>query len=506
MTLFFSPSGNDWTDTAAAPAHRTRSGHRLRLVATASAGRDARGGVARPWRAAFPAFRVVAVAREMLLSLASAGLLLLSEPHLATALAWGLVLVVAVPAAIAAAGGYAWRTLGEGAVESPTVLRAGTMVIVTLMVFGYLGLIQVPVMLVAAAVPAAVAATLAGRRIARHSVVRRRAKGDAMMRTVVVGSAAGVRDLIAEIKKTPGAGYDIVGWCGAPGDADAPRGVVALGALDSIEGVADIVAEHRADVVLLVGEHGPTAARRVSWALAGTGASLVVVPVVSEIASSRVRVRPTGDMWSLQLDVAPRRSSVPGKALVDRLLGAALLAAAGLVLAPVLVAVRLSSPGSPLYKQQRIGVDGKPFTMWKVRSMYVDADARRAALMEDTDGNGLLFKMRADPRITPIGRVLRRLSIDELPQLYNVVRGEMSIVGPRPALAEETMRYEGDEPKRLAVKPGLTGLWQVSGRSDLTREESMRLDLRYIDNWSLGLDASILSRTFRAVARGRGAY
>jgi exopolysaccharide biosynthesis polyprenyl glycosylphosphotransferase len=455
---------------------------------------------------AFPAFRAFAIGREVVLSAGAGSLLVLSESHPATAYGWALVLLVAVPGAIAAAGGYGWRCLGEGAVENRAIVRAGGMVIIVLMVFGYLGLLQVPAMLVTAAVPAAVGAILVGRRSARRAVVRRRGKGDAMLRTVVVGSAATCADLLGEIKRSPGAGYDVVGWCGSSDGTDLPPGLVELGELETIERIADVVTEHRADVVLLVGDHGATAARRASWALAGTPASLVVIPLVSEIGSSRLRVRPTDDMWSLQLDVAPRRTSVPGKGAIDRVLGAVMLALAGLVLLPVLAAVRLTSPGSPLYRQQRIGIDGKPFTMWKVRSMYRDADARRAELSEVTDGNGLLFKMRSDPRVTPIGRVLRRLSIDELPQLYNVVRGDMSIVGPRPALAEETMRYQGDEPRRLAVKPGLTGLWQVSGRSDLTREESMRLDLRYVDNWSLGLDASILGRTFRAVMRGSGAY
>lgn len=507
MTLFFSPGSDaEWTGSPATSEVPARGPRRLSLVPSASGDRVAAGRLARPWRSAFPAFRVAAVARESALAVASAAVLLLSATSAATALAWGLVLLVLIPGAIAAAGGYAWRTLGEGAIEARTVVRAGGMVVLTLMIFGYLGLIQVPAMLVTVAAPTAIGAALVGRRIARRAVVRRRALGDAMLRTVVVGSGTSTAELLADIKRAPGAGYDVVGWCGSATDAEAPRGVAALGALGSIEAIAEVATEHRADVVLLVGEQSSTAARRASWALQGTGAALVVVPVVSEIGSARVRVRPTGDMWSVQLDIASRRTKVPGKALVDRALGAAMLAVAGLVLVPVLAAVRLNSAGSPLYKQQRIGIDGKPFTMWKVRSMYIDADARRAALTEDTDGNGLLFKMRSDPRVTPIGRVLRRLSIDELPQLYNVVRGDMSIVGPRPALAEETQQYEGDEPKRLAVKPGLTGLWQVSGRSDLTREESMRLDLRYVDNWSLGLDASILTRTFSAVTRGRGAY
>jgi lipopolysaccharide/colanic/teichoic acid biosynthesis glycosyltransferase len=146
--------------------------------------------------------------------------------------------------------------------------------------------------------------------------------------------------------------------------------------------------------------------------------------------------------------------------------------------------------------------------MWKLRSMYVDVDAedRRRALAGQNDGNGVLFKIRDDPRVTPVGKILRRYSLDELPQLFNVVRGDMSLVGPRPPLGEEVARYEDAAQRRLRVRPGLTGLWQVSGRSDLSWEESVRLDLRYVDNWSVTMDAMILWKTIRAVLRPAGAY
>ena len=144
--------------------------------------------------------------------------------------------------------------------------------------------------------------------------------------------------------------------------------------------------------------------------------------------------------------------------------------------------------------------------MWKIRSMYIDAAARRDALMVESEGNGVLFKMRQDPRVTSVGRVLRRYSLDELPQLINVVKGDMSLVGPRPPLAEEVAAYGDAVHRRLRVKPGLTGLWQISGRSDLSWEESVRLDLRYVDNWSVAMDLLILWRTARAVLRASGAY
>jgi lipopolysaccharide/colanic/teichoic acid biosynthesis glycosyltransferase len=159
-----------------------------------------------------------------------------------------------------------------------------------------------------------------------------------------------------------------------------------------------------------------------------------------------------------------------------------------------------------LFRQERVGVDGRRFTMLKFRSMVPDAEKRRPTLTGLDDGNGMLFKIHRDPRITPVGALLRRFSLDELPQLFNVLRGDMSLVGPRPPLPEEVAGYDGDAVRRLRVRPGMTGLWQVSGRSDLSWEESLRLDLRYVDNWSLALDVSILWRTWRAVLRGSGAY
>jgi exopolysaccharide biosynthesis polyprenyl glycosylphosphotransferase len=323
------------------------------------------------------------------------------------------------------------------------------------------------------------------------------------MRTLVVGAPDLAREVVELARRVPGAGYDVVGICTESTTGTDVAGLPVLGGPGAVRAV---VTEHDVDVVMLVGSRSQLAAREVSWALDGTPAALVLVPAVAEIASSRVRVRPVDDLWSLQLDVALRPRRPLGKEVFDRVAGALLLVLAATVIVPAMLAVRLTSPGPALYRSMRVGLDGTPFVMWKIRSMYLDADEQREELREQSDGNGLLFKMRTDPRVTPVGRVLRRLSIDELPQLLNVVKGEMSLVGPRPALAEETALYVGHETRRLVVKPGLTGLWQVSGRSDLGREESMRLDLRYVDNRSAGLDAAILGRTAGAVLGGRGAY
>jgi lipopolysaccharide/colanic/teichoic acid biosynthesis glycosyltransferase len=173
----------------------------------------------------------------------------------------------------------------------------------------------------------------------------------------------------------------------------------------------------------------------------------------------------------------------------------------------IMLAIKAEDGGPVFFKQVRVGRNGEHFLVWKFRTMVVDAEQLKAWLAEQNEGNGALFKMRKDPRITKPGNWLRRYSLDELPQLINVLLGDMSLVGPRPALPEETAGYDGSHMiRRIVVKPGITGLWQVSGRSDLSLADSMRLDVHYVENWSLFLDLQILWKTGRAIVRGNGAY
>jgi exopolysaccharide biosynthesis polyprenyl glycosylphosphotransferase len=244
-----------------------------------------------------------------------------------------------------------------------------------------------------------------------------------------------------------------------------------------------------------------------SWALEQRGVELIVSPGIIEVAGPRISVRPVAGLSLLHLE-RPAASGGPHllKNVFDRVLGLALV----IVLSPLLIglalAVRLTSRGPVLFVQHRVGRAGKEFKMLKFRSMYVDAEQRLGDLHALSDGNAVLFKLRDDPRVTGLGKLLRRFSLDELPQLINVLRGEMSLVGPRPPLPQEVALYAADDTRRMLVKPGLTGLWQVSGRSDLSWEESVRLDLRYVDNWSMTLDLLILWKTVRAVVLGSGAY
>jgi exopolysaccharide biosynthesis polyprenyl glycosylphosphotransferase len=272
-----------------------------------------------------------------------------------------------------------------------------------------------------------------------------------------------------------------------------------------------IGAVHRldADLVLVV----PGAAfsgerlRHLSWGLHDAGIELFVAPGLVEVSVKRLETGSAGGMSLLRVAPPVREGVQPLlKEALDR--SAALLGL--LVLAPVLLvvaaAVKLSSPGPVLYLHERIGRAGRPFVMWKFRTMRVGADRQKTALAQQNEHDGPMFKMRRDPRVTRVGHWLRRTSLDELPQLVNVLKGHMSLVGPRPPLAEEVAHYTPVERRRLTVRPGMTGLWQISGRSDLSWDETVRLDLAYVDNWSFTSDVDVMARTLRAVLDGRGAY
>jgi exopolysaccharide biosynthesis polyprenyl glycosylphosphotransferase len=282
--------------------------------------------------------------------------------------------------------------------------------------------------------------------------------------------------------------------------------IPVIGGLDN---VADTVERYDADTVAVLScpEMSGVMLRDLAWELEKTGTDLCVAPALLDVAGPRTTIRPVAGLPLLHMD-HPEFTGVRRvvKAAFDR-------AAAGLalfLLSPLFIffilLIRLSDSGPGLFRQTRVGRDGRAFTVFKFRTMVVDAEERKSHLATLNDGDGVLFKMRRDPRVTAVGVWLRRWSLDELPQLINVLIGDMSLVGPRPALPQEAALYGDHVRRRLAVKPGLTGLWQVSGRSDLSWDESVRLDLRYVENWSFVLDLQILWKTASAVLRGSGAY
>jgi exopolysaccharide biosynthesis polyprenyl glycosylphosphotransferase len=328
-----------------------------------------------------------------------------------------------------------------------------------------------------------------------------------MQRVVAVGHAPAVADLIATLRRDKFNGLSVVGACLAGRSMLSEiEGVPVFGGLGNVSAAvrglgADTVA------VLSCPEMSGIRLRELAWELEETGTDLCVAPALIDVAGPRTTIRPVAGLPLLQLDhpeLAGGKQLI--KAVFDRL-------AAGLalvVLAPVFVvialAIRVDDRGPVFFMQTRVGRDGRVFRLFKFRTMVVDAEQRKLELEALNEGAGVLFKMRKDPRVTRVGATLRRWSLDELPQLFNVVIGDMSLVGPRPALPREVARYGDHMRRRLVVKPGITGLWQVSGRSGLSWEESFRLDLRYVDNWSIMLDVQILWKTFSAVTRGSGAY
>lgn len=349
------------------------------------------------------------------------------------------------------------------------------------------------------------AASLGGRALL--ILVARRGVHVAVVthRVVLVGTGGDLPLLWARLKGDRRHRFDVVGACVAAGDW-SETGVVVRRGLDEC---AEVVARSGADSVVFAPDSEIPAAdaRRLCWALEDIGARIFIWTGLATAPAGRTTLDLTDDLAMLHLR-APRRlgPSYLVKRQLDRLLAVGALVLLSPVALALVVAIRLDSAGPAFFRQERVGRDDSRFLIWKFRTMTVGAEARLVELSDANEASGLLFKLREDPRVTRIGRWLRRTSLDELPQLINVARGQMSLVGPRPALPSEVAQYPPDVRHRLVVEPGMTGLWQVSGRSDLSWEDAVRLDQEYVDNWSLVLDLRILVRTIRAVVRRQGAF
>jgi exopolysaccharide biosynthesis polyprenyl glycosylphosphotransferase len=291
-----------------------------------------------------------------------------------------------------------------------------------------------------------------------------------------------------------------------PGECDEVVGVPVYGGLDDVSAA---VKAYGADTVAVLAcpEIDGIKLRGLAWELEKTGTDLCVAPALLDVAGPRTTIRPTAGLTLLHVD---HPQLVGFRLVIKGLFDRCAAAAALIMLAPLMgvlaAAIKLHDGGPALFKQVRVGKNGHSFRIYKFRTMVVDAEQRKTQLLESNDSDGVLFKLRKDPRVTPVGAYLRRRSFDELPQLFNVLRGHMSLVGPRPALPAEAENYADHVRRRLVVKPGLTGLWQVNGRSDLSWEESVRLDLRYVENWSFALDLQILWKTIAVMVYGSGAY
>lgn len=427
--------------------------------------------------------------------------------------AFSVLFVIVWLSALAAFHTRSPRLVGTGIEEYRRVIAAsfwtfGVIAIATLLLNvdiarGYL----------AVALPGGTLGLVLSRQLWRGYLARMRACGRYQTAVLVIGERGAAEHLATELSRIPSDGFEVVG-IGIPGYGP-PRGehVTIHDRTVPIVGgeahMSDAIHICGADTVAIAGtEHfGVRGIRRLIWDLEPMGIDLVVSTGAMDVALSRLVMRPIAGLPLLHIEkpqyVGAKRFQ---KRAFDFCFAMALLTAALPVLVITAIAIKVTSRGPVFYSAERIGIDGKPFAMLKFRTMVQDADKQLTYLLDKNEIDGPHFKIRNDPRVTPIGRVLRRFSIDELPQFINVLRQEMSVVGPRPPLRREVGAYDHECLRRLLVKPGVTGLWQVSGRADLSWDESVRLDLSYIDNWSMVGDLLIIAKTVRAVLRHTGAY
>jgi len=405
------------------------------------------------------------------------------------------------------AGAYDARFIGTGSDEYRKVLNAGVGLTAAVAIFSYAINLELSRAYLVIALPSVTVFDMFARFALRKRLHRRRVRGKCLHNVVAVGHELAVAALVTELGRDRYHGLTVVGACVVrPGECDEMVGVPVYGGLDDVTAA---VKAFDADTVAVTTcpEMDGIRLRSLAWELEKTGTDLCVSPALLDVAGPRTTIRPTAGLTLLHVDhpqLAGFRLVLKG--LFDRCAAAAAL----VLLAPVMVAlavtVWLHDRGPALFIQTRVGKDGREFQMYKFRTMVVDAEQRRAELLASNDSDGVLFKLRKDPRVTTVGAHLRRLSLDELPQLFNIFLGQMSLVGPRPPLPAETEEYAEHVRRRLVVKPGLTGLWQVNGRSDLSWEESVRLDLRYVENWSFALDLQILWKTISVLMWRSGAY
>jgi exopolysaccharide biosynthesis polyprenyl glycosylphosphotransferase len=423
------------------------------------------------------------------------------------------------------AGGYDTRFIGLGSDEFRRILTAAVNLTAGVALVSYAAKLDLARGYMAIALPSATIMDLTARYLLRRRLHRRRVRGWCVRRVVAVGHAAAVARLVTVLRRDTYHGLAVVAAClvdapegaGPDGAAGVPASRVPVAGVPMAGvpvaggpcGVAAAVNRFGADTVAVLAcpEMDGGRLRELAWELEKTGTDLFVAPTLLDVAGPRTTIRPVAGLALLHVDhpeLAGIKQAV--KSVFDKTCAALALLVLAPLFAVIAISIRLDDHGPVLFRQTRIGKNGQGFTLYKFRTMVPDAEQRKSQLVIHNEANGVLFKIRRDPRVTRPGTWLRRWSLDELPQLINVLIGDMSLVGPRPALPDEVACYGGHMRRRLAVKPGMTGLWQVSGRSDVSWEEAERLDLHYVENWSLALDLQVLWKTGSAVIRGAGAY
>jgi exopolysaccharide biosynthesis polyprenyl glycosylphosphotransferase len=425
-------------------------------------------------------------------------------------LAVNLLLAVAWVGVLTLSRCYETRFLGTGTEEFKRVANASFRVAALVVFVAFMTRTEVARGFLALVLPLGMSGLVAGRLGGRMWLHRQRRRGQCVHKVVVVGSAESALEMVTTLQREPLSGLQVVAAC-VTGETRMFTKDSMIPVLGNLTDVVDVLHELGADTVCVAAGPGITAGtlRELSYQLEGTGVDLLVSPVLTNVTGTRLSHRTIPGLPLLHVDEPELEGSRRMvKAVFDRTLGLLGLLAVTPLLLGIALAIRVTSHGPALFRQERVGRAGEVFKIWKFRTMHVGAHEDKQTLLGDNVHGleGVLFKMQVDPRVTRVGRFLRKYSLDELPQLVNVVLGHMSLVGPRPPLQEEVDRYEGHVHRRLLVKPGITGLWQVSGRADLPWEEAVRLDLHYVENWSLGLDVAVLCKTVMAVVRPTGAY
>ncbi|MGF6823715.1 exopolysaccharide biosynthesis polyprenyl glycosylphosphotransferase [Microbacterium sp. ZKA21] len=422
----------------------------------------------------------------------------------------GMLLAIAWFLSLSVLNTRAAAVFGSGAAEYTRVAHASGLA------FGLLAIVGVllewkglrPMLLIA--LPLGMLGLILARWGWRKWLLRRRRAGQYASRTVVAGDAEDVGYVIDSLRRGGETAYHVVGATlfdrnAVDLEVDGERYPV----LGNVNTVASVATRLSADTIIVASrpEGNPDFVKGLGWQLEGTASELILSSRLTDVAGPRVSLRQVEGLPLIHVKIPTYEGGIH---LLKRALDIAVAVAALVpiaLLSPALaLIIKADSPGPVFFRQERVGRDGRIFRMMKFRSMKTDAEQELAALQEQNEGAGLLFKMKDDPRVTRVGKVLRRLSLDELPQFWNVLIGDMSVVGPRPPLPSEVTAYDGTVYRRLYIKPGITGLWQVSGRSDLSWDESVRLDLRYVENWSVMNDLQIMWRTAKVMARPSGAY
>lgn len=405
------------------------------------------------------------------------------------------------------------RILGSGPDEYKRVAAASLWLFGIIAIVSYVLNIDTARGYVGLALPVGLFGLLLGRWLIRQHLSIKRSQGRSMSRLLLLGGPGAVAHLASSLHRAKHAGYLPVAAY-MPGvdtaaELEPNSGLKILGSSPDTHSILAALEECGADAVAVSAgvQLHPQTLRHLGWELAARNIGLIMAPALTDIAGPRIHTQQVAGLPLIHVTTPTLEAGQRvAKRLFDLATAGLLLLVASPLMILVAILIKLDSAGPILFRQERVGIEGNLFYMFKFRSMVVDAEARLAILGQNNEGSGPLFKIKKDPRVTRLGGFLRRFSVDELPQLLNVIRGSMSLVGPRPPLPREVQAYERDVRRRLLVKPGLTGLWQVSGRSNLSWQDSVRLDLYYVENWSLTGDLVIILRTVRAVFSRTGAY